>query len=416
MVTMMGKSERCAGSHQAQFDQTFNCSMGSAGSLRIAAIDRIDELARHADAWNALAYEVPPRLPTSSHAWVSTYLEHSLKAHQTWCCIVAYDGDRLVGVLPLIVSRGIKAAVTWLHTPMDGHIIAVSPLLHPGEEPEILKALLDRAWTSYPNTVSIEMRDVAANTSLLAWAQEYWHLQIGSRSGRYLRVDGDQDQYQASLSRNFRSNQRKAENKLRRLAGVEVAFVTGSDASSAQLAEFIPVEAAGWKGRDGTAIQNASALIAFYTTLTTRLAEAGWLEWHFLRAEGKVIAANLAVRFNRSIIVWKLGYDEGYRHCSPGGMLFQSLLDRAFADPDIDEVNLLTDASWYDNWKMEERTYHRIRFYRRQRPLSVLLGMVPDRVISVPRRSRAVRSIGRAGWRCMQHLGRRPPQEADCHR
>ncbi|MDY0354948.1 MAG: GNAT family N-acetyltransferase [Sedimentisphaerales bacterium] len=271
-----------------------------------------------------------------------------------------------------------------------------------------MRALLDAAWTSYPNAVSIEIRDVAETVSPLAWAQGYWHLQIGSRSGRYLRVDGDQDQYQASLSRNFRSNQRKAENKLRRLAGVEVAFVTAPDASSAQLAEFVPVEAAGWKGRDGTAIQKASELIAFYTTLTTRLAKAGWLEWHFLRAEGQVIAANLAVRFNRSIIVWKLGYDEGYRQCSPGGMLFQSLLDRAFADPDIDEVNLLTDASWYDNWRMDERTYYRIRFYRNRRPLSLFLGAVPDRIVSVPRRSRALRSIGRAGWRCMQHFVRRP--------
>ena len=136
------------------------------------------------------------------------------------------NGDRLVGVLPLIVSQRMKAAVAWLQTPMDGHIIAVSPLLPPGEEPEILRALLDAAWTSYPNAVSIEIRDVAETVSPLAWAQGYWHLQIGSRSGRYLRVDGDQDQYQASLSRNFRSNQRKAENKLRRLAGVEVAFVT----------------------------------------------------------------------------------------------------------------------------------------------------------------------------------------------
>ncbi len=409
----MGKAERCAASHQAQPVQSACRSMGSAGPLQIAIIDRIDELARHADAWNALAYEAPPRLPTSSHAWVSTYLEHSLKAHQTWCCIFAYDCGRLVGVLPLIVSRRMKAAVAWLHTPMDGHIIAVSPLLYPGEEPDILRALLNAAWTSYPNAVWIEMRDVAANTSLLACAQEYWHLQISSRSGRYLRVDGDQDHYQASLSRNFRSNQRKAANKLRRLTGVEVAFMTGPDVSSAQLAEFIPVEAAGWKGRDGTAIQKASELIAFYTTLTTRLAGAGWLEWHFLRAEGRVIAANLAIRFNRSVIVWKLGYDEDYRQCSPGGMLFQSLLDRAFADPDIDEVNLLTDALWYDNWNMEERTYHRIRFYRRQRALSVLLGAVPDRVISVPRRSRTVRSIGRAGWRCMQHLVHRLPRVED---
>jgi len=373
------------------------------GPLRVRVVDRMEELHEYADAWNALSYEVPPRLPTSSYAWVSTCFEHSLKAHEAWCCVLACHGDHLVGVLPLVVSRMALFGCTRLHTPMGGHIIAVSPLVLPGEEEAtVLRALLDAAWARHPDAVWIELRDVAANVPFLRHVHEHWHREISRRTGRYLRVDGDPGLYQASLSRNFRSNQRKAANKLRKLNGVDTAFVLGPEASSAQLPEFLPVEAAGWKGREGTAIQKSSALVAFYTTLTMRLADAGWLEWHFLRAEGRAIAANLGVRFNRSIIVWKLGYDEGYRQCSPGGMLFQSLLDRAFADPDIEEVNLLTDASWYDNWRMDEREYYRIRLYRRGRPVSILLGFVLDGATGVLRRSKTVRFLVRTGWRFMQ--------------
>ncbi len=372
--------------------------------LRVSIVDRLDQLSRYADAWNALSYEVPPRLPTASYAWASAFFEHFVTAGKTWCCFFAHKGDHLLGVLPLTVSRGARLRLAWLSTPMSGHMIAVSPLLFPGQESDVLRALLDAAWARYPDAVWIEIRDLPANTPLLEHADEHWHLKISNRSGRYLWVGGDQGQYQSSLSKNFRSNQRKATNKLRKLRGVDVEFVSEPDASNAQLAEFIPVEASGWKGRRGTAIQMSSELIAFYKTLTTRLAKAGWLEWHFLRAEGRVIAANLAVRFNRSIIVWKLGYDEDYRRYSPGGLLFQALLDRAFADPEIDEVNLLTNAPWYDNWEMAERQYHRIRFYRRRRLVSVFLGFVPDGLISVAYRSKTIRAIARAGVRWMRRV------------
>ena len=411
-IITMNNLDKCVDPHLAKRNQDADNSGELIGNLRISIIDHIDELKKYADAWNTLSYKVPPQLPTSSYAWVSTYFEHSLIAGETWRCIFAYNNDRLVGVLPLIVSRRAKAGLAWLSTPMSSHIIAVSPLLFPGEESDVLRALLNAAWSSHPDVVWIEMSDLAANSPLLEYVDDYLHLKISRRTGRYLRVDGNQDQYQSSLSRNFRSNQRKAANKLRKLKGMETAFVTGRDASSAQLSEFIPVEASGWKGRRGTAIQKSSDLITFYATLTARFADAGWLEWHFLRAEGRAIAANLAVHFNRSIIVWKLGYDENYRRYSPGGMLFQFLLDRVFADPDIDEINLLTNASWYDNWKMEKREYYRIRFYKKQRPLSILFGFIPNGLVNIPRRSlvdisrrsKTVRSVLRTGRRWMSVL------------
>jgi len=358
---------------------------------RVLVVDRIEELREHADAWNTLAFDAPPRIPTSSYAWVSAYFEHCLAPGETWRCVLAYDrdGGRLVGVLPLIASGGFFRRR--LRTPHDGHTIAVGPLVAPGDEGSVLDALLCAAWASEPRASWIELADVVASSPLVARLDAHLHLVMTRRPGSYLRVDGDQEQYQASLSKNFRSNQRKARNKLKKLADVEQAFLTGEDASSAQLPEFAPVEASGWKGRESSAIQASPAHMAFYTTLADRLAEAGWLEWHFLRAEGRAIAANLAVRFHRSILVWKLAYDETHARCSPGGMLFQALVDRVFPDPDIDEINLLTDAPWYGNWRMDKREFLRVRLYR-WRPGSLLLGLVPDGVVARARRSRTLRS------------------------
>jgi len=369
---------------------------------QVLVVDRIEDLRRHADAWNALAFDAPPRIPTSSYAWVSAYFEHCLQPGETWRCVLAYDGggDRLVGVLPLIASGGFLRRR--LRTPHDGHTIAVGPLLAPGDETSVLDALLRAAWASEPRALWIEVADVSESSPLMSRLDAHSHLELTRRPGAYLKVDGEQDQYQASLSKNFRSNQKKARNKLKKLADVETAFVAGDEASSAQLPEFAPVEASGWKGRENSAIQASPERMAFYATLADRLAEAGWLEWHFLRAEGQAIAANLAVKFNRSILVWKLAYHEAHARCSPGGMLFQALVDRTFPDGDIDEINLLTDAPWYGNWRMEMRAFLRLRLYRR-RPGSLLLGFVPDALAARARRSQALR---KAVWTVRRWLSR----------
>lgn len=368
------------------------------GQMKIEVVEQLAGLDKHIPAWNALAKQAWPKLPTCSATWLITYFEFSLKPNQSWFVIFSYDDTELVGVLPLVVNKKKLAGLpfTLLQTPKDNQTQTVSPLLAAGRESEALQALLTTAWSCYPSALWIEMNDIASNASLLSQTKDYLHCYIFHRTGAYLPCDGDQETYQASLSKNFRSNQRKAENKLRKMTGVEYEFLTGSTASSEQLTEFLPVEASGWKGREGTAIQESAHLIQFYKRLTDRLCKEGWLEWHFLRAEGKTIAANLAIRFNHSVVVWKLGYDESYSRCSPGGILFQRLLDRSFPDPQIQEINLLTEAPWYDNWRMARREYFGLRFYNQQNLRSRILGFFPNRLIYLAKSNKILRALVQA--------------------
>jgi len=377
-----------------------------AGILSTAILDDFETLDEHAEAWNALWQQARRHLPTASYEWVRTYLEHRLEPQQSWFCVVAHDDRRLVGVLPLIVAEKTVAGLTMriLRTPLGKHTTAFCPPLSSVAESRVLKCLIEAAWSRDPKALWIEIADVPEDMSLADYAAGSLHITSYYRTGRYLRVDGDQEAYQASLSRNFRSNQKKAANKLRKLEGLETSFVTGKTASAAQLPEFMTVEDSGWKGRSGSAIVKSPDLVAFYTALTDRLGDAGWLEWHFLRVQGKPIAVNLAIRCNRSIIVDKLAYDEIYKRCSPGGFLFQAVVDRAFADPAIDEINLLTEASWYDNWKMAKRQYLLFRFYNKRSGFSVLLGFVPMWLTTRARQCSWLRSIVRTGRRWMHKI------------
>ena len=100
----------------------------------------------------------------------------------------------------------------------------------------------------------------------------------------------------------------------------------------------------------------------FYATLTANLAALGWLEWHVLEAESRVLAANLAVRFARTIYIWKLGYDDEYRHYSPGALLLRHVTERA-CDSDTNRIDLMTDYPWYSRWRMTHYPYWGVAFY-----------------------------------------------------
>jgi hypothetical protein len=218
--------------------------------------------------------------------------------------------------------------------------------------------------------------------------------------GSFIRTSGKYEDFQARLNPSFRRELRSVRRRLEKLPGVEFESLTGYRATEADLARFMAIEASGWKGRAGTALALSQPLVAFYSTLLRRLAEQGWLVWFFLDAQGRTIAGVLMFRFGRSLIGLKTAYDEAFARLSPGKILFEQMIQQAFAWDDIDEINGLTDATWQHHWRVERSEYHHIWFYPR-RPLALMFGVIPTRAWLLARRMlrplvrRARRAIAR---------------------
>ena len=136
------------------------------------------------------------------------------------------------------------------------------------------------------------------------------------------------------------------------------------------------VEASGWKKKEGTAIEQSPTLVSFYTALTKRLSALGWLEWHFLETDGRVIAGQMGVKMGRTLTLFKIGYDEEYSYCSPGNILFERVVERAYGQGDTDEINCITDMAWHDNWGMDKRPHYDLWIYPKH-PIPFFFGALP---------------------------------------
>ena len=71
--------------------------------LRVERVTDLDGLETHAAAWDALgaASTAPVPLVTATHAWTASHVACRLDESETWSCYLAYDGETLVGALPV---------------------------------------------------------------------------------------------------------------------------------------------------------------------------------------------------------------------------------------------------------------------------------------------------------------------------
>jgi hypothetical protein len=136
------------------------------------------------------------------------------------------------------------------------------------------------------------------------------------------------------------------------------------------------IEASGWKGRQGSAMQTNTALRRFFETYAGLACKAGKLKLCFLYIAGEPVAMQIGVEHADRFWVLKIGYDEKWGKCSPGMQLAHEAIRYAF-DQGLESYEWLgTDADWLHAWPVEIRDCKSVGFY----PMSAvgLIGLGMD--------------------------------------
>jgi len=366
--------------------------------IRIEVVRDFDVLEPYADSWNRLALPAPQRTPMLSHAYITTYFEYLLEPGESWFCLMALQGDELLGVLPVVVTPARYAGFDrpLLRAPFNMHIASVDFLIKEGLAFQVVPLLLDGIKSASKKYLGLELLRIPASSPTISVLA---HRVRGSTvikefngSGSFIDTTGSFEEYRAGLGRNFNRNLIKARNKISQLTNIKAIFLSGAEADEKEVDILMRVEAAGWKGRAGTAIMSSRSTRAFYTALTRQLSKLGWLEWHVLYCDDRPIAIHFAIKLGRTLVINKIGFDEEFAQFSPGNILFERTVQRAFDSKDTDEINCLTDMPWHNNWKMIKKDYFDFWIYPR-RPIPLICGVLPKEIRRWGRRMPAVKSL-----------------------
>ena len=178
----------------------------------------------------------------------------------------------------------------------------------------------------------------------------------------YIDCRGSYADVTSAFSRNFRSNLNKARKKLNREPGVEFSSVSAPAELVRCFADFMDLEASGWKGARGsnTAIKLHPPLVKFYRSLIDELGGEDAIMINCLRVGGKLIAGQFCVRYDDTLYILKLAYDEAWSHVAPGNMLLERTIQDGIAGGRFGKVNLVGNPAWFKDWRPKSQHIHTV--------------------------------------------------------
>ncbi len=308
-----------------------------------------------ADAWDALAdrQAAPPFLrPGWFAAWWDAFGHGRLEV-----LALARDG-RLVAVLPLGRRAGVLRSLSNWHTP------AFAALAEPGAEPALARLLLARGARQVvlefvdPGSAFVRAcHDAAAADGGRALVHQL-------QRSPYLGVGGEWEAFERrQFSGRHRALLRRRCRQLMAAGALALEVGDGGDALDRLLAEGVAVEAASWKGEQGTAIGSRPETVRFYSAVARWAAGRGELRLALLRVDDRAVAFDFALEADGVHYLLKTGYDPAYRHLGPGAVLRHDMIARAFARG-LDTYEFLgQDDPWKRDWTSHGHGRARVQLF-----------------------------------------------------
>ena len=132
-----------------------------------------------------------------------------------------------------------------------------------------------------------------------------------------------------------RRGYRRLTNRLSELGHFEVSSLAAGRDSLPWAVELLALEAAGWKGKRGTALAMNLSVESAFVEACKLLEAAGKLRFWKLALNGKPLAIMHAIVEGNQAWLGKMAYDENYAKYSPGVLLLLHATEKLFAENGI---------------------------------------------------------------------------------
>lgn len=281
-------------------------------------------------------------------------------------------GDEIVALFPLRRINKRQFGLTlrlikFSDTPIIRCDAILSPAISAGEALDILRRQLNHkvrmAWdvialNGVPEESRLVTEESAKKTFLRLMRQADQNNYLDLSRGNYL---------EDNVAGKLRNNLKRSRTRLSSIGEVEFATIDSFPALSQAFNDFLEVEASGWKSRRGgrRAIKLHEDQTSFYLDLMEQFSKTGDCHIHLLKLDGKVIAANFALRINKTFFSLKSGYDESLPNIAPGQILREYVINLYSADPSVEYYDLLSNYSWQAQWRPKRRRIYDIFFFNK---------------------------------------------------
>lgn len=281
-----------------------------------------------------------------SRPWFENLVEHALEPDRSMLLACVVEQDRVLAILPLMTRNdGYVEALGHLYSSL------YSVLITGQRQPAVLQCLAQ--GLAQMKVVSLRLAPVAENDDRLHQLQQAmqscgYTCFVKFRFFNWFhrcRGQSFEDYMDARPSR-VRNTISRKQRKLAREHGYDIRLYTGAELQQA-LADYNRVYDASWKARELHA--------GFIEGLARRLAAQGWLRIAVLYIGNRPAAAQYWFVANGKASIFKLAYDESWKHYSPGSILIHYLMEQVIHNDHVVEIDFLTGNDAYKSDWMSQR-------------------------------------------------------------
>lgn len=192
-----------------------------------------------------------------------------------------------------------------------------------------------------------------------------------SRSTDYIEtgwidIAGSFDNYWAARGKNLRSNMRKQRTKLQ-TEGVQLTLqvLHNVEDMAPAVARYGVIESSGWKAEKGTAIHPENAQGRYYRELLEHASRRGEALVYQYLFDDRIVAMNLCLVRDGTLIVLKTTYDESIQGYSPAFLLREAELQKLHAEGRIKRLEYFGRLmEWHTRWTDSKRMLYHLTLYR----------------------------------------------------
>jgi hypothetical protein len=308
-----------------------------------------EDLARHAIEPNPL-YEPWMLLPA---------LE--AQGSEDFVCVLAWSGGTLTGLFPLTRERRYKGMPvdvlrSWRHKSW----MLFPPLVRAGAAHSSVLALLDWLARDGCRASAVEFLYLPTDGAFHAVLAEVLYnspamvVETAAFARALLRREGCAEAYlESAMSKGWRKELRRRERRLQERGAVTAVSMQPGEDARRWIADFLRLEASGWKGRQGSALACTEANRGFAEQTLTEAARRGRLQMVGIDFEGKPIARCCNLLAGKASYGYRVAYDEAFAYYSPGLMAeveairdFHRLREVEWMDSMTNPDNALINRLW----------------------------------------------------------------------
>ncbi len=332
----------------------------------------VEVIAALAAEWRALCAEGICDQPFYQPEWIRAYV-HAFAPDQSLAVLTVRQEGKLRAVLPMIEERSSLhgVPVKKLRSASNVHSCRFDVIIGSEPNPEAVLQALWQQLQQLSGWSVIELLDVpvgGGSDGLLTLAKRdgcptgRWEL----NPGPYLALPANAttfDDALAHVNTGFRGKLRQYKRQLAMQGKLQLHLVETADAAA--LESFYQLEGKGWKGSEGTAIQNDRATQCFYDEVAQAAAATQAFRHYRLELNDRLIAAYFGIYQNGQYFALKSAYDESFSRYTPGNIMVQEILCDLLSGQAQEFDFLGSWAEWKGRWSKQVRPQSHCYIFRR---------------------------------------------------